>query len=122
MQECAEKDFILVKKLADGAFGSVFSGMFRSTPVSIKKIVLKRSKFQKLWLQQEISVHSNMRHPNIVQLILSYCCSEVFIKSNKTLCLNCVTCKALFLIQELVNEWDLDELILAYFIYFSFFC
>ena len=55
--------------IGQGTFGTVIKSEWLSTPVAIRKILVKRMKILEKSLHRELQIRSRMRHPNIVQLV-----------------------------------------------------
>ena len=87
-------DIIFGEVIGRGAFGIITKGEWLGTEVAVKEIMLKRMKFAKPVLKQELSIHSRVRHPNIIQLM------AYSIEKNK-----------LFMISELNSGRNLDDII-----------
>jgi hypothetical protein len=76
------EDLTITQRIASGAFGQVFKGKYKDTPVAIKVcfVIFIASHFQKLkvedsdMFQQEVGLLNTLRHPNIV-LFIGVCSS-----------------------------------------------
>ncbi|KAM0877722.1 hypothetical protein ACQ4PT_035312 [Festuca glaucescens] len=69
----ATRNFSDTMKIGEGGFGCVYRGVLRNTTVAIKMLHSQSSQ-GKSQFQQEVSVLSRVRHPNIVTLM--GCCPE----------------------------------------------
>ncbi|KAK1695787.1 hypothetical protein QYE76_012484 [Lolium multiflorum] len=69
----ATRNFSDTMKIGEGGFGCVYKGVLRNTTVAIKMLHSESSQ-GKSQFQQELSVLSRVRHPNIVTLM--GCCPE----------------------------------------------
>ncbi|KAH3828239.1 probable serine/threonine-protein kinase drkD [Dreissena polymorpha] len=85
-------DINLGKEIGRGGFGIVYEGSWIGTNVAIKEIKIKRMKIAKPIVDQELCVHSQLRHPNIVMLM------AFAIESDR-----------LYLVSELINGITLDS-------------
>lgn len=73
--ESRNVSFTLANKIGSGGFGSVYKGIWEGTEVAIKEIPLpQRGRQQQMKsIQNEVAVHSKLRHPCIVQIMaISY--------------------------------------------------
>lgn len=68
--EVKRQDVIFHNQLGAGAFGTVYRGTWAGTDFAIKEISLKRvSETLKKQIMTEVLIHSQLRHPNITQLV-----------------------------------------------------
>ncbi|KAK3086775.1 hypothetical protein FSP39_023122 [Pinctada imbricata] len=62
-------DLALGEEIARGTFGKVRRAQWLGTDVAVKETDVKRMKFTKPIIIQELKIHSKIRHPNIIQLM-----------------------------------------------------
>lgn len=84
---------ILIKS-GESGFSEVFKGEWLETNVAIKKVKVKRMRVVKGSVLQDVRIHSEIRHPNIV-LLMAYARD----------------CDHLYLISECVTCYNLDEVL-----------
>ena len=61
------------KKLGEGSFSDVFLGELDGMPVALKRINTKSQKYNPAATQNEISIHKQLKHNNIVTLFTTKC-------------------------------------------------
>ena len=76
-------NFSAADEIGRGSFGIVYRGAWVGTRVAIKQICFKRRKrHMDIAMQQELSIHARVRHPNIIQLMaMSFDDSYLYILS-----------------------------------------
>ena len=82
------------QELGAGSFGTVYKGTLYGTEVAVKKITMRRKDLLAKHISDEVLIHSQIRHPNITQLM-----GYAFTK------------QALLIVSEFVNGDNLEAII-----------
>jgi serine/threonine protein kinase len=62
--------------LGGGSFAAVYCGKLREKDVAVKIMQLRSRSFKELQLEARISMHEQLRHPNIIHTYGAYCTTE----------------------------------------------
>ena len=89
-----KSELTLADEIGSGSFGKVYKSDWAGTPVAVKVIKVRNAKRVSSLLENEIRVHSSVRHPYIVQMMgVSYLKNSIY------------------LVSELVEGNNLDEIL-----------
>ena len=88
------KELTLGKEIGSGSYGTVFKANWAGTPVAVKVLKVRNAKRVSSTLENEVRVHSSVRHPNIVQMM------GVSILKN-----------SVYIVSELIDGKNLDDIL-----------
>lgn len=75
------KDISFGEEIGRVAFGTVRKTKWPGTEVALKEILVKRIKLTKPLIKHELAIHSTVRHPNIIQIMVLKIISYLWFQS-----------------------------------------